>query len=52
MRDFCVTHLGMESTPGKDNGSRANLMFGPEPGKGGQFLVARRAPILGTYTRI
>ena len=46
VRDFYVKHLGMESTPGKDNGSRANLMFGPEPGKGGQFVVARtqRAP--------
>ena len=35
--------LGMESTPGKDNGQRANLMFGPEPGKGGSFVVARTA---------
>src|SRR5258705_11245430 len=34
----------MESTPGKDNGKRANLMFGPEPGKGGSFIVARTAP--------
>ena len=42
-RDFYVKHLGMESTAGKDNGSRANLMFGPEPGKGGQFVVARNA---------
>ena len=32
-----------ESTPGKDNGKRANLMFGPEPGKGGSFMVARNA---------
>jgi len=38
VRDWYVTHLGMTATPGKDNGSRANLMFGPEPGKGGQFV--------------
>src|SRR5882762_9670827 len=33
VRDFYVNHLGMQSVPDKDNGSRANLMFGPEPGK-------------------
>ena len=44
VRDFYVKHLGMESVPGKDNGSRANLMFGPEPGKGGSFVVARNSP--------
>ena len=43
-RDFYTSVLGMESTPGKDNGKRANLMFGPEPGKGGTFIVARTAP--------
>ena len=43
-RDFYASVLGMESTPGKDNGKRANLMFGPEPGKGGSFIVARTAP--------
>ena len=42
-RDFYTSVLGMESTPGKDNGKRANLMFGPEPGKGGTFIVARTA---------
>jgi len=40
-RDFYASVLGMEVTPGKDNGKRANLMFGPEPGKGGTFIVAR-----------
>jgi catechol 2,3-dioxygenase-like lactoylglutathione lyase family enzyme len=40
-RDFYASVLGMEVTPGKDNGKRANLMFGPEPGKGGNFIVAR-----------
>ena len=42
-RDFYTSVFGMESTPGKDNGKRANLMFGPEPGKGGSFIVARTA---------
>ena len=42
-RDFYTSVLGMESTPGKDNGKRANVMFGPEPGKGGSFIVARTA---------
>src|SRR5205807_7675005 len=37
VRDWYVSVLGMESTPGKDSGKRANLMFGPEPGKGGAF---------------
>ena len=40
-RDFYASVLGMDKTPGKDNGQRANLAFGPEPGKGGQFVVAR-----------
>ena len=43
MRDWYISVLGMESTPGKDNGQRANLMFGPQPGKGGSFVVARTA---------
>jgi catechol 2,3-dioxygenase-like lactoylglutathione lyase family enzyme len=43
VRDWYASFLGMEKTPGKDNGQRANLMFGPEPGKGGQFVVARTA---------
>jgi catechol 2,3-dioxygenase-like lactoylglutathione lyase family enzyme len=43
VRDWYASVLGMQSTPGKDNGQRANLMFGPEPGKGGSFVVARTA---------
>src|SRR5260370_7408233 len=43
-RDFYTSVFGMESAPGKDNGKRANLMFGPEPGKGGSFIVAPTAP--------
>jgi catechol 2,3-dioxygenase-like lactoylglutathione lyase family enzyme len=42
-RDFFVNHLGMENVAKADNGRRANLMFGPEPGKGGSFVVARNA---------
>jgi catechol 2,3-dioxygenase-like lactoylglutathione lyase family enzyme len=42
-RDWYASVLGMERTPGKDNGQRANLMFGPEPGKGGSFVVTRTA---------
>jgi catechol 2,3-dioxygenase-like lactoylglutathione lyase family enzyme len=42
-RDFYTSVFGLQSTPGKDNGKRANLMFGPEPGKGGSFIVARTA---------
>jgi catechol 2,3-dioxygenase-like lactoylglutathione lyase family enzyme len=42
-RDFYTSVFGLVSTPGKDNGKRANLMFGPEPGKGGSFIVARTA---------
>jgi catechol 2,3-dioxygenase-like lactoylglutathione lyase family enzyme len=40
-RDWYNRVLGMTITPGMDNGMRANLMFGPEPGKGGSFIVAR-----------
>ena len=40
-RDWYTSLFGMASTPGKDNGTRANLMFGPEPGKGGNFVVVR-----------
>ena len=42
-RDFYTSVFGMETTPGKDNGKRANLMFGPEAGKGGSFVIARTA---------
>jgi catechol 2,3-dioxygenase-like lactoylglutathione lyase family enzyme len=40
-RDWYSSVLGMEDVAGKDNGKRANLAFGPEPGKGGSFVVAR-----------
>jgi catechol 2,3-dioxygenase-like lactoylglutathione lyase family enzyme len=47
VRDWYVSVLGMENAKGRDNGQQANLMFGPEPGKGGSFVVARtsRPPV-------
>ena len=44
VRDWYVSVLGMEKAPGKDTGGRTNLMFGPEPGKGGSFVVPRNPP--------
>ena len=40
-RDFYINVFGLENAPGHDTGKRANLMFGPEPGMGGCFIVAR-----------
>jgi catechol 2,3-dioxygenase-like lactoylglutathione lyase family enzyme len=40
-RDWYTSVLGMVSTPGKDTGKRADLMFGPPPGQGGSYLVTR-----------
>jgi len=40
-RDWYTSVLNMKSEGTRDDGKRANLMFGPEPGKGGAFLVAR-----------
>jgi catechol 2,3-dioxygenase-like lactoylglutathione lyase family enzyme len=40
-RDWYASVLNMKSETTRDDGKRANLMFGPEPGKGGSFLVAR-----------
>src|SRR6185295_2018792 len=42
-RDFYTSVFGLENVPKKDNGKQANLMFGPEAGKGGSFIVARNA---------
>jgi hypothetical protein len=36
----------MKSEDTRDDGKRANLMFGPEPGKGGSFLAVRNAGIV------
>jgi catechol 2,3-dioxygenase-like lactoylglutathione lyase family enzyme len=38
-RDFFISVFGLEVA--KDTGQRANLMFGPEPGKGGTFMIPR-----------
>ncbi len=38
-RDFFTSVFGLETA--KDTGERANLMFGPEPGNGGTFMIAR-----------
>ena len=40
-RDWYESVLNMKSASGRDEGRRANLMFGPEQGKGGSFLVTR-----------
>ena len=46
-RDFYTSVFGMTPVPQSDNGKQAFLMFGPEPGKGGSFLIARNG---GTAT--
>jgi len=38
-RGFFTSVFGLETA--KDTGERANLMFGPEPGKGGTFMIVR-----------
>jgi catechol 2,3-dioxygenase-like lactoylglutathione lyase family enzyme len=40
-RGWYASVLNMKSETTRDDGKRANLMFGPEAGKGGSFLVAR-----------
>ena len=41
-RDWYASVLNMKGETTRDDGKRANLMFGPEPGKGGSpFLKAR-----------
>src|SRR5215468_10104942 len=40
-RDWYASVLNMKTEATRDDGKRANMMFGPEPGKGGSFLVAR-----------
>lgn len=44
-RDWYSSVLGMQVAPSRETGQqRANLMFGPEPGKGGTFMVVRNPP--------
>ena len=40
-RDWYASVLNMKSEQTRDDGNRANMMFGPDQGKGGTFLVAR-----------
>jgi catechol 2,3-dioxygenase-like lactoylglutathione lyase family enzyme len=40
--------LNMKSESTRDDGKRANLMFGPESGKGGTFLVARSPDVVAS----
>jgi catechol 2,3-dioxygenase-like lactoylglutathione lyase family enzyme len=40
-RDWYSSVLGMQVAPGRETEKRANLMFGPEPGKGGSYIVVR-----------
>ena len=47
-RDFFINVFSLESAPGHDTGARANLMFGPQPGKGGSFIVTRNPAVGGS----
>jgi catechol 2,3-dioxygenase-like lactoylglutathione lyase family enzyme len=40
-RDFFINVFGLENAAGTDDGRKANLTFGPEPGKGGSYLRVR-----------
>src|SRR5215469_15162307 len=50
-RDWYASVLNMKSEATRDDGKRANLMFGPEPGKSGSFLVARNPGSVGRVMR-
>jgi catechol 2,3-dioxygenase-like lactoylglutathione lyase family enzyme len=43
-RDWYSSVLGMQVAGSREADQRANLMFGPDPGKGGSFMVVRNAP--------
>jgi catechol 2,3-dioxygenase-like lactoylglutathione lyase family enzyme len=42
-RDFYTSVFGLENIKEDDKAKRANLGFGPPPGKGGSFLIPRTA---------
>ena len=42
--DWYSSVLGMQVAGGREAEQRANLMFGPDPSKGGSFMVVRNAP--------
>jgi len=44
-RDFYSSVLGMKVAPGRETEKRANLMFGPEPGKGGSYVWCATTPL-------
>src|SRR5262249_5746380 len=48
-RDWYASILNMRSEVTRDDGKRANLMFGPDPSKGGSFLVVRNHGALPSY---
>ena len=47
-REWYASVLNMKSETTRDDGKRANLMFGPEPGKGGSFLAARNPGVVAS----
>jgi catechol 2,3-dioxygenase-like lactoylglutathione lyase family enzyme len=47
-RDWYASVLNMKSENTRDDGKRANMMFGPEQGKGGSFLVARNPGVVAS----
>jgi hypothetical protein len=42
-REHFINVWGLEPATGTDDGKRVNLMFGPEPGKGGSYITVRNA---------
>jgi catechol 2,3-dioxygenase-like lactoylglutathione lyase family enzyme len=40
-RDWYSSVLGLQTAPARESEKRSNLMFGPDPGKGGSYLVVR-----------
>jgi catechol 2,3-dioxygenase-like lactoylglutathione lyase family enzyme len=47
-RDWYASVLNMKAESTRDDGKRANMMFGPEQGKGGSFLVARNPGVVAS----
>jgi len=47
-REWYASVLNMKSESTRDDGKRANMMFGPEQGKGGSFLVARNPGVVAS----
>jgi hypothetical protein len=47
-RDWYASVLNMKNESTRDDGKRANMIFGPEQGKGGSFLVARNSGVVAS----